>query len=94
MSKKKEKDNTDLETVSFKVIEAKTRANIAYGILAFCAFFIVTACIYGMWKDEFSGIKDVMIFVLPVVTFILGHYFGGQNKDDKYSHDKTSSGAS
>lgn len=85
MSKYKVKESNDLDVIEFKVVKTQTR--IAYGVLIFCALFIVSTALYGVWKDDFSGLKEVLVYVQMPVAFILGYYFRGQNGEDKLNNE-------
>lgn len=70
------KDN-DFEVNNFEIIEnTKTRSHLALGSFYICLGFLVSSAVYGLTIDDFSAFRTVFDYVQPIMTTILGYYFG------------------
>lgn len=80
------KDSVDYKVNEFSLISDErdnkitARTRIAYGLLLFCGFFVVASSAYSAFVGDFSGLKEVVLYVQSPVSFILGYYFREKNE--------------
>lgn len=78
----------DIEITEFK--EVNTRSIIAISILAFCGLFLMGASIYGWIYNDFSGLKNIVLYIQSPLAALCGYYFG--TKYESKNHDTGSDG--
>lgn len=68
--------NDDFQVDDVRVYDSQTRGFVAKFVLIVAALFLLGAATYGMYRDEFSGLSVVVMFVEAPIFTILGFYFG------------------
>lgn len=66
----------DFRVDDVRIYDSKTRGFAAKLVLVLAALFLVGAAAYGLYRDEFSGLSVVVMFVEAPIFTILGFYFG------------------